>query len=323
MSNKSYIYRLKNLGLPAIESIDDLADACRLSLGKVKYLSYRTEYLYKVFCIPKKTGKTRTISQPNRELKALQAWVLRNILDKLSSSEHSKGFDKGASILDNASPHVGANYILTIDLEDFFSNVKASHVYKIFHSIGYNDKISAILTNICTFKGALPQGAPTSPKLANLVCAKLDSRLHGYAGPKGIVYTRYADDLTLSGQTPQKIYKASQFIGTVISDEGFSVNKAKTNICGTQKQKKVTGLVVSEHHAGIGRQKYREIRSKIHYLFEGKSNDFHQVNGLLAFTYSVDRKSYKRIYSYVNKLKLRYSGSEASKKIAAEIGIKA
>ncbi|GAA0370428.1 hypothetical protein GCM10009092_38400 [Bowmanella denitrificans] len=319
MSNKIYLFRLRNLGLPAIESIEELANETRLSLGKVKYLSFRSERLYKVYDVPKKTGKKREISQPNRELKALQAWVLRNILDKLSSSEHSKGFDKGTSILDNASPHVGANYILTMDLENFFPNVKASHVYNIFHSVGYNQKVSAIFTNICTFKGGLPQGAPTSPKLANLVCAKLDSRLHGYAGPKGIVYTRYADDLTLSAQTPQKIYKAKQFIGTIISDEGFSLNKEKTKISGTQRQKKVTGLIVSENNLGIGRKKYREIRSKIHYLFEGKSTEYDHVNGLMAFTYSVDRKAYKRIHTYINKLKSIYPQSEAFKKLAPEI----
>lgn len=323
MPNKKNLYRLKNLGLPAIESINDLADEARLSLGKVKYLCYRTEHLYKVYDVPKKTGNKRKIAQPNRELKALQAWVLRNILDKLSSSEHSKGFDKGTSILDNATPHVGANYILTMDLEDFFPNVKALHVYNIFHSVGYNKQVSAIFTNICTFKGGLPQGAPTSPKLANLVCTKLDSRLHGYAGPKGIVYTRYADDLTLSAQTPQKIYKAKQFIGTIITDEGFTLNNGKTKISGTQRQKKVTGLIVSENHVGIGRKKYREIRSKIHHLFMGKSTEFDQANGLMAFTYSVDKKVYKRIHTYINKLKKSYPQSEAIKKLAPEIQSKA
>jgi len=81
------------------------------------------------------------------------------------------------------------------------------HYIGIFNSIGYNREISSLLTNLCVFKGRLPQGAPTSPKLANLVSAKLDARIHGYAGPKGIVYTRYADDITLSAQSVQKLEK--------------------------------------------------------------------------------------------------------------------
>lgn len=312
-------YRLKYIGLPALESLKDLADEARLSLNKVRYLGYRSERLYKTFKLLKKNGQFREIAQPSRELKALQAWILRNILDKLHSSPHSKGFEKGTSILDNASPHIGANFILTVDLEDFFPNVKASHIYSVFHSIGYNQKISSLLTSLCTYKGGLPQGAPTSPKLANLTCLKLDSRIHGYAGSKGMVYTRYADDITLSGQTVKKIYRAHCFLETIISDEGFSINNGKTRISGTQRQKKITGLVLSENHAGIGRIKYREIRAKIHHLFIGKESDFSHVNGLLAFTYGVDERNYRRIYAYINTLIAKYPTSSACECISKEI----
>lgn len=319
MSNRSCPYRLKNLGLPVIESIEDLADKTRLSLNKVKYLSYRSRYLYKVYDIPKKSGKKRHIAQPNRELKAVQAWILRNILNKLSSSLHCKGFEKGTSILDNAIPHVDSNYVLTVDLEDFFQCVKASSVYTIFRSIGYNKRISSILTNLCTFEGGLPQGAPTSPKLANLACAKLDSRIHGYAGQKGIVYTRYADDITLSAQTPKKIHKAKQFIETIISNEGFAINRTKTRISGTQSQKKITGLILSGNHVGIGRNKYREIRSKIHHLFVDRNDEYSHVNGLLSFAYSVDKKAYKKLHGYVKRLKDKYPKSGAIKMLVPEI----
>ena len=305
------IYSLKNLGLPALKTIEDLAYSTRLSQGQITYLTYRTEHLYKTYDVPKKTGKTRVISQPNRELKAVQAWILRNILDKLSSSSHSKGFDLGTSILENAVPHQGANYVLTLDLEDFFPSITANKVFGIFNSIGYSKKISSILTNLCVFRGKLPQGAPTSPKLANLVSAKLDARIHGYAGPKGIVYTRYADDITLSAQSLQKLEKAKHFIGTIIADEDLIVNRAKTKLCGTKRQKKITGLVVSQFGVGIGREKLREIRVKIHHLFTDKSEDFSHVNGFLAFTYGVDKKSYTKLYRFIEKMKIKYPESVA------------
>lgn len=303
------------MGLPALKKVEDLATSTRLSQGQINYLAFRTEHLYKTYEIPKKNGKKREIAQPNRELKAVQAWILRNILDKLYTSPHSKGFDLGTSILENALPHQGANYVLTIDLEDFFPSITANKVFGIFSSIGYNKEISSILTNLCVYRGRLPQGAPTSPKLANLVSAKLDARIHGYAGPKGIVYTRYADDITLSAQSVQKIEKAKNFIGTIIASEDLAINRLKTKICGTKRQKKITGLVVSQNSVGIGREKLRDIRSKIHYLFMGKNDNYAQVNGFLAFTYGVDKKSYTKIYRFIDKMKIKYPVSEAATKI--------
>lgn len=305
------IYRLKNLGLPALRDIDDLAAAIRLSPSKLSYLSYRSHHLYKVYEVSKKDGRKRVIAQPNRELKAVQAWILRSILDKLSTSPHSKGFDLGTSILENAVPHQGANYVLNLDLENFFPSIKASKVFGVFRSVGYNKDVSNLLTNFCVFDGGLPQGAPTSPKLANLICAKLDARIHGYAGPKGIVYTRYADDLTLSGQSAQKIERARHFLGTIINSEDLKINKKKTKICGTKRQKKVTGLVVSQSGIGIGRRKLRETRAKIHHLFAERNNNYNHVNGMLSFIYGVDKKSYGKLYRFIETMKTKFPDSPA------------
>jgi RNA-directed DNA polymerase len=306
------IYGLKNLGLPALSNIDDIATATRLSPEKIKYLTYRTKYLYKTYELSKKSGGKRLIAQPNRDLKSVQAWILRNILDKLAASQHSKGFDIGTSILENALPHRGANYILNVDLENFFPSITANKIFHVFSSIGYGKKVSAILTNLCVYDGVLPQGAPTSPKLANLVCSKLDARIYGYAGPKGIVYTRYADDITLSAQSIQKIHKAKNFIGTIISDEDLSINHSKTKLSGTKRQKKVTGLIISQNEVGIGREKLREIRVKIHYLFKEKSDDYSHVQGLLAFTYGVDKKSYTKLHRFIDKMKEKHPISTAA-----------
>lgn len=313
------IYSLKHLGLPQIQDLNDLSNSLRLSTAKLAYLVSRTDHLYKTYDLPKKSGGKRKIAQPNRELKAVQSWILRNILDKLSTSPHSKGFDLGTSILQNVQPHKSSNYILSIDLVDFFPSISARKVFGIFNSVGYDKNASHILTTLCTYDGWLPQGAPTSPKLANLICAKLDSRIHGYVGPKDIVYTRYADDITLSSKTLKKIEKIKHFIGTIISDEDFTVNKSKTKLCGTRAQKKITGLVLSDDSVGIGRIKMREIRSKIHHLFTNQSNQFSHVNGLLSFVYGVDYKSYKKLLSFIKKMKERYPRSEACKLIQAEI----
>lgn len=147
--------------------------------------------------------------------------------------------------------------------------------------------------------------------MANLVCAKLDARVQGYAGPKGITYTRYADDITLSANTAIKIERAKKFINTIISGEDFIINQTKTKVCGTKRQKKVTGLILNEAGVGIGRQKMRELRVKLHYLYLEKNNNFAHVNGLLSFVYSVDRKAYNKLYTYINKLNEAFPKSPA------------
>lgn len=312
------IYHLKNLGLPALTSIDGFAHAMRLGSNTVRSLSISSNSLYKTYNEPKKSGGVREIAQPCRELKAVQSWVLRNILDKLNCSPYSKGFEKGKSILDNAKPHAGANYLLSLDLENFFPSIKSYKVYGVFSSIGYNKEMCKLLTNLCTYFDSLPQGAPSSPKLANLTCARLDARIQGYAGPKGITYTRYADDITLSANTAVKIEKAKSFVETIIHDEGLKVNKAKTKICGTKRQKKVTGLVLSGNNVGIGQIKYRELRSVLHHLFVGRISDYGYINGWLSFIYSVDKKAYNQLYAVVDSLTKKYPKSNAINLIARQ-----
>ncbi|MET2850384.1 retron St85 family RNA-directed DNA polymerase [Vibrio owensii] len=307
------IYHLKNLGLPALTSLDDFAHAMKLGPNTVRSLSISSNSLYKTYNEPKKSGGFRVIAQPCRELKAVQAWILRNILDKLNSSPYSKGFEKGKSILDNAQPHAGASYLLSVDLENFFPSIKSYKVYGVFRSVGYNKEMCKLLTNLCTYYDSLPQGAPSSPKLANLTCSRLDARIHGYAGPKGITYTRYADDITLSANTAIKIEKAKAFIGTIVHGEGLQINKSKTKICGTKRQKKVTGLVLSGSNVGIGQKKYRELRSVLHHLFVGRNNEYSSINGWLAFTYSVDKKAYKQLSIVIEKLSKKYPKSDAIK----------
>ncbi|MBK1781591.1 retron St85 family RNA-directed DNA polymerase [Advenella sp. WQ 585] len=307
------IYRLKNLGLPPLATIEDIANATRLSPEYIKYLAFRTNFLYKTFTIPKRSGGNRKIANPSRALKGIQGWILRNILDKLSSSEFSMGFEKGTSILDNALPHTGSTFILTIDLEDFFPSITGEKIFGVFNSIGYSRSISHILANLCLFEGRLPQGAPTSPKLANLVCSRLDSRINGYTGPKGIVYTRYADDITLSSQSLNKLYKAYNFIPFILQDEGFSLNPNKTIFSGTRKKKSVTSLIISGDTVGIGREKYREIRSKFHKEFTGITTNKEHLHGWISFINSVDRKSSIKLKNYIACLIEKYPDSEASK----------
>ncbi|MCG9647089.1 retron St85 family RNA-directed DNA polymerase [Vibrio brasiliensis] len=295
--------QLRNLGLPPVATLADLASHMRLSVGLLQLLSYKSDEHYKVYYLKKKSGGRRQIAQPSRAMKAVQSWILRKILSRLSSSANSKGFEQGESILSNALPHAGAHVILNIDLENFFNTVPASHVHSVFRSIGYNKTISQILTNLTTYNGRLPQGAPTSPKLSNLTCQQLDARIQGYAGPRGIIYTRYADDITLSAFNESKIRKAQPMIEEIVNSEGFTINDKKTKISGTRKRKEVTGLVISIDGVGIGRQEYRRMRAEIYNMLTEDSDKLSQINGWLSYIKSVDKTNYHRLIRYILKLR--------------------
>lgn len=295
--------KLNMLGLPAMQTVDDFSRVTRISKYTLYQLSFNSDRYYRIYDIPKKSGGMRTISQPSKKLKGLQSWVLVNILSKLKVSQSSKGFEKKSSLIQNVEPHKEATTILTMDIKDFFSSVSSKRVYNIFKSVGYNNLISTILTNICTYNGYLPQGGPCSPKLANLSLLKLDLRVQGYVGKRGIAFTRYADDLAFSGVHPQKVVKIYPMIKYIIESEGFNVNENKTRIAGASKAKKVTGMIISNNSFGIGKKKFKEIRAKVHHLTLVKEQQnrklLNSVNGWIAYLYSIDKKRHSALLKYI------------------------
>ncbi len=302
--------RVRLLGLPVIDSIDDLSYYTRLSRQKINQLWRRPAFQYKVFDLPKKGGGSRTIAQPSRELKALQAWVLHTILRPLRPSSASVGFEQHETILRNAQPHIGARVTMSLDLENFFPSVRANRVFVLFRWLGYSDWASSLFTEICTLDGGLPQGSPASPKLANLVCHRLDRRIMGYVGRRGIAYTRYADDLTFSAFSQTSLVRASRFIRAIIEDEGFSLNHSKTRIAGPGRCHRVTGLVVTEDAVGIGRKVFRKLRSRINDLRSVRADDAPEervshIKGWLAHVKSVDPKRHLALLQYIRKLSAR------------------
>lgn len=310
--------RLHLLGLPSISSLDELSDATHLSKSLIFRLIKYNDKFYRVYNLPKRNGGYREIAQPSKELKALQAWINRKILDRLKVSSACKGFERNTSILDNAIPHVGSNAILILDIEDFFPSITVDKVCSLFKRIGYPPHAAAILAKLCTFKGKLPQGSPASPKIANLVCLRLDLRILGYVGKRGIGYTRYADDLTFSGPSTSSLLKLFDVIKTIINNEGFKVNDSKTRIVGPSRQHKVTGLIVNNSFAGIGRRQMRVIRSKVHYLCKYPTSkvpqkELNHVMGWLAFVKGVDAKRSLTLYRYIQGLKEKYPNSGVQK----------
>ena len=308
--SKTDTIRLNMFGLPVIQTIEDFSEMTHISKYTIFQLSKNADKYYKTYAIPKKSGKLRVISQPSKKLKGLQSWILVNILNKLNVSTSCKGFEKGSSTSQNAEPHRGANSLLTIDLEDFFPTVTQRQVFNIFKSIGYNNAISVIFSNICSFKEVLPQGSPCSPKLANLCAWKLDVRIQGFVGKRGINYTRYADDLSFSGLSPIKVVQIIPMIKKIIEDEDFKINPSKTRIASSARAKIVTGLVLSSDTFGIGKQKYKNVRAKIHHLTlpheQINSKLLYEVNGWLSYLNSSDRKRLNKAKKYIKELSIKH-----------------
>lgn len=248
---------------------------------------------YKSFTRSKKRGGVRTIDAPNDKLKALQRAVLRRLLNPLKPHIAATGFVRGCSIVDNARPHVGRAVVINLDLEDFFPSIKAARVEAFWRAVGWDAEAARILTAICTLDGALPQGAPTSPALSNLVCRKLDERLFALADHFDGDYTRYADDITLSfpafgrnqplrrhSGRPTKGWKSRSegavsrrlltWVRQIIEAEGFKIQlKKKVRVQRAHQRQTATGLLVNEK-VNLPRAVRRMIRAMQHHEQLGK-----------------------------------------------------
>jgi len=233
---------------------------------------------YHQFTIPKRSGGQRTINAPDPQLKKLQRLILRRLLTRLAAHPAATGFERGHSIVTNALPHAGKAIILKLDIRDFFPSIPAERVEACFRFIGWDEQSATILTRLCTHDGSLPQGAPTSPRLSNLVNRRLDERLDAIARQMNCAYTRYADDITFSSDSdpPASHVRKGRINGLIfltkriLAEEGFTLHlRKKLQIRRRHQRQEVTGLVVNsapalpratrrwlravEHHAATNR----------------------------------------------------------------------
>ncbi len=279
--------RLAAQDLPVIEGAIALSEAMGIGLPELKFLAHHRRVSrvahYQTFEIPKKTGGLRRISAPRPRMKRAQYWLLDNILAQVTPHEAAHGFRAGRSIVTNATPHVGQALVINMDLKDFFPTVTYARVKGLFAALGYAEAEAALMAliateapreeieidgttwHVATGPRATPQGAPTSPAIANLVARKLDRRLTGLARRFGFAYTRYADDMTFSGPFPgDKALKTFHAAArAIISDEGFVLHPDKTRFMRRGGRQEVTGLTVNDKLA-VPREARRRFRAWLH-----------------------------------------------------------
>lgn len=207
-----------------------------------------TQVNYREFTVAKKNGKTRKISAPEDELKKMQRLINRRLLYGMQAHCNCSGFEPGESIVYNVDMHVGKRVVIKLDIRDFFHSTGEERVFNYFRKIGWNQECAELLTRLTTYRGCLPQGAPTSPRLSNLVNYRLDSRLAAFADRIQADYSRYADDITFSinEDNSEIITRILSFVRMVLLETGYRPNRKKIRVMRSHQQQKITGLVVNQ-----------------------------------------------------------------------------
>lgn len=250
-------------------------------------VSNQIETHYHPVVISKKSGGRRKLLVPDALLRTIQRNLLHHVLEEFQISEFACAYKKGTSIVDNARPHVGAKLVLKLDIQDFFDQITWILVYQnAFPGTHFPPAIRKMLTEFCCVRDRLPQGAPTSPTVSNLVMRPFDVHMGEWCREREIRYTRYCDDLTFSGVfAPEEVIRK---VRGFLQVYGFELNRKKTRVLSRGNAQSVTGIVVNEK-AQVSRAYRRKLRQEV-YLFdrygikteEGPKNDEKERRRLLG-----------------------------------------
>jgi hypothetical protein len=286
---------LRGLAVPNLATVGDLAGWLDIDPATLRSIAglWRPDRApperrhYHSAFIPKRNGSPRLVERPKPRLKAIQRRILREILDHVPVHAAAHGFVGGRSCLSAAAMHCGEAVVVSLDLKDFFLDTKIGRIDGLFRALGYSWEVARLLTGLCTsrtppdvfealpeagrpdwqtrrkFAAAhLPQGAPTSPALANLAAFSLDRRLAGLAQSLGARYTRYADDLIFSGSDgfEDRVGRLLRATGTVVVEEGFQLNAPKTRIMRRGRRQRVLGIVLN-HHCSVPRDEVDRMKA--------------------------------------------------------------
>lgn len=234
------------------------------TLGDIYWIANHHEEVYNTFFISKSNGKKRKIDAPEYRLKDIQQWILANILYRIPCSKYAKAYVPGVNVKENSKYHRKRKIVLTMDVQDFFSSIKENHVYNIFHQVcGYEPSVAVLLTKLCTCNGILPQGAPSSAYLSNLVLKRFDEAVGEYCAKQFIYFTRYADDMTFSGDFD--IAELLRFVDRELTYIGLKRHPEKLRVMRQHDCQKTTGIVVNSKQQ-VPREYRMKIRQEIYFI---------------------------------------------------------
>jgi RNA-directed DNA polymerase len=273
--------------------------------------------------IPKKSrkrfGQFRTVYKADQRLGLIQKNIANWISDKVKFQECVQGFVQKRSIVTNARLHLGQRVLIHADIKSFFESITTQRVEDAFHALGCKSSVSKTLARVCTLNGMLPQGSSASPILANLVCRHLDTDLETLAVANKCRYSRYADDITISGDHPPK----PEEIEAILARHGFSFNAEKCRIQRRGRRQYVTGLtVVDQSCPRVPRVMKRRLRLELYYAERygiadhlehiGSQNtpeaEATRLKGWMSFIYSVEGTALQSMYEQWLRVENRVDG---------------
>ena len=342
--------KIQSNHVPVIYSLAHLANLSKTLYVDLHAFASRanfptSDFPYKNFSIKKRSGGRRWISIPVPPLMAVQSWINRNILGEIAPHDSATAFVPGLTIplKTHAERHCGSNWVLKLDLKNFFSNISEKQVYEIFRSLNYPKLLSFEMARICTritpkrigqrwinewediegpypyirYIGSLPQGAPTSPALSNLVCVNMDEELSKLTAVNNGVYSRYADDMCFSFMNSSRndILNFKKSVNQILWKYSFNENKSKTRIIPPGSRKIITGLVIDSGKATIPRELRSRIREHIYYSgkygipqhcenkgFRSVIGFRNHLHGLIMYVASINSEQGEKFKEEFNKL---------------------
>ena len=280
-------FELQQNDLPTIPCASRLSEFLEMPISKIKFLAYHRKsskiYHYLDFYIPKGKKGRRLISKPKEEIAKTQKIIKNKILDKLKFSDAVMGFISGKSHVNNAREHVNKDFLINVDIQDFFPSVTFYQIRSVFRKLGYSGEVSTVFALLTTKPKAtllninsnkyylfsdnrsLPQGACTSPTLSNLVLTKIDNQLIARSISLGYKYSRYADDLTFStGKAAKNKMQMLYMIQKTLELHKFKANPQKTKLLGKSNSQNVTGIVINSGKLNIPRSWRKKLRAAVH-----------------------------------------------------------
>lgn len=328
--------QLERYALPQWKSEADLANALGLTVGELRHYSIHRDRErcphYISFAIRKRSGEPRILHAPKRRLKAIQRQLHRQLVTRLPVSEQAHGFVPKRSVATNAGEHVGRAVVVKFDIKSCFPTITFGRVRGLLIALGYSYPVATALAILMTeperqpvaAEGQIyyvpigprvcPQGAPTSPGLCNAILLRLDRRLAGLAAKLGFSYTRYADDLTFSGDAFEKIATLLAMVPHIVVAEGFTINRKKTQVLRKGGRQRVTGVIVNQV-TGLPRTERRRLRAAVHNaLRDGiDSTGYRQLAGRLAYLKMLNPDQARPLLQAFASVKLAVSADQPPK----------
>lgn len=260
-----YCKKLFDSNLPIIFDCQSLSFFTRIKLDYLLRVMYSSSHFYRSFTIPKKTFGERSIDEPLPLLKECQRRILDKILCCSPVHPCAKAYRHNVSTKDNARFHRNQDIMIKIDIKDFFPSIKWTAIVNVFKELGYFPHVAIYLANLCSLQKKLPQGAPSSSAISNVVMYDFDTIIYAYCRASSLRYTRYSDDITISGNSNVKPGVVIRYVSSQLWQFGFQMNSKKTRVLRQSQRQMVTGLVTNKT-INVEKGYRKKIRQELYYI---------------------------------------------------------